>query len=217
LDSYRRSSPLTRKPCRLEESRAMHCSNPAGRVPSKDEPLAIQGCRSRPDPRNAHGYPGFSYGRRRPQPGCACVRPAGRPAYLERSWHVVCWRAWVTGDPASMIQLTFHDAAGAPGPALESSDFRITGGVLWSQVEHGLIACFAGGCWKHRGEYYPSISMAGACCLAFGIARDALVSEPISLFSVTGTTLRANGVAVAEYDERQVLWQGLIRPISWQA
>ena len=116
-----------------------------------------------------------------------------------------------------MIQLTFHDAAGAPGPALESSDFRITGGVLWSQVEHGLIACFAGGCWKHRGEYYPSISMAGACCLAFGIARDALVSEPISLFSVTGTTLRANGVAVAEYDERQDLWQGLIRPISWQA
>jgi len=116
-----------------------------------------------------------------------------------------------------MIQLTFHDAAGAPGPALESSDFRITGGVLWSQVEHGLIACFAGGAWKHRGEYYPGISMAGACCLAFGIARDALVSEPISLFSVTGTTLRANGVAIAEYDERQDLWQGLIRPISWQA
>jgi hypothetical protein len=116
-----------------------------------------------------------------------------------------------------MIQLTFHDAAGTPGPALESSDFRITGGVLWSQVEHGLIACFAGGSWKHRGEYYPSISMAGACCLAFGIARDALVSEAISLFSVTGTTFRANGVAVAEYDERQDLWHGLIRPISWQA
>ena len=116
-----------------------------------------------------------------------------------------------------VIQLTFHDVSGAAGPMLEATDFRITGGVLWSQVAHGLIACFAGGSWKHRGEYYPSISIAGGCCLAFGIARDSLISEPISLFSVTGTTFRANGVAVAEYDERQDLWQGLIRPISWQA
>ena len=116
-----------------------------------------------------------------------------------------------------MIQLTFHDASGAPGPVLEATDFRITGGVVWSHVEHGLIACFTGGFWKHHGEYYPSFSMAGACCLAFGIARDSMISEPISLFSVTGTTFRANGVAVAEYDERQDLWQGLIRPISWQA
>ena len=116
-----------------------------------------------------------------------------------------------------MIQLTFHDASGSPGPVLEASDFRITGGVLWSHMEHGLIACFTSGLWKHRGEYYPSISMAGGCCLAFGIARDSLISEPISLFSVTGTTLRANGVAVAEYDERQDLWQGLIRRIRWQA
>lgn len=116
-----------------------------------------------------------------------------------------------------MIQLTFHDAVGAPGPVLEATDFRITGGVLWSHREHGLIACFSGGLWKHRGEYYPSISLAGACCLAFGIARDSLVSEPISLFSVTGTTFRANGVAIAQYEEMQDLWQGLIRPITWQA
>lgn len=115
-----------------------------------------------------------------------------------------------------MIELTFHDDSGAPGPMLEETDFRITGGVLWSQVEHGLIACFAGGSWRHRGEYYPSISISGACCLAFGIARDSLISEPISLFSVTGTIFRANGVAVAEYDEKQDLWHGLIRPMSWQ-
>src|SRR6185312_7633220 len=62
-----------------------------------------------------------------------------------------------------------------------------------------------------------SISLSGACCLAFGITRDSLISEPMSLFSVTGTTFRANGVAVAEYDEKQDLWQGLIRPISWQS
>jgi hypothetical protein len=99
---------------------------------------------------------------------------------------------------------------------LEATDIRITGGVLWNHVEHGLIACFASGAWKHRGTYYPSISIAGSCCLAFGIARESLISEPISLFSVTGTTFRANGVAVAEYDETLDIWQGLIRPITWQ-
>jgi len=116
-----------------------------------------------------------------------------------------------------VIQLTFHDASDGPAAVLEATDIRITGGVLWNHVEYGLIACFACGAWKHRGKYYPSISIAGACCLAFGIARDSLISEPMSLFSVTGTTFRANGVAVAEYDEKQDLWQGLIRPITWQS
>ena len=116
-----------------------------------------------------------------------------------------------------MIQLTFHEASGAPAAVLEATDIRITGGVLWNQLEHGLIACFACESWKHRGAYYPSISFVGACCLAFGIARESLISEPISLFSMTGTTFRANGVAVAEYDEKLDLWQGLIRPITWQA
>jgi hypothetical protein len=115
-----------------------------------------------------------------------------------------------------VIRLTFHDPADSPAAELEASDVRITGGVLWNQVEHGLIACFASGAWKHRGRYYPSISIAGGCRLAFGIARDTLVSEPISLFSVTGNVFRANGVAIAEYDEKQDLWQGLIRPITWQ-
>lgn len=116
----------------------------------------------------------------------------------------------------SVIQLTFHQPSGAPAAALEASDIRITGGVLWNQMEHGLIACYAGSSWKHRGKYYPSMSIAGSCCLAFGIARESLISEPISLFSMTGTTFRANGVAVAEYDEKLDLWQGLIRPITWQ-
>lgn len=116
-----------------------------------------------------------------------------------------------------MIRLTFHDPSDSPAAELETSDIRITGGVLWNQLEHGLIACFTCGAWKHRGRYYPSISIAGGCRLVFGIARDALVSEPISLFSVTGHVFRANGVAIAEYDEKQDLWQGLIRPITWQA
>jgi hypothetical protein len=105
---------------------------------------------------------------------------------------------------------------GSPATALEATDFRITGGVLWNHVDYGLIACFSNGSWKHRGQYYPSFSMAGACCLAFGIAREAFISEPIALFSITATTFRANGVAIAEYDEQQDLWKGLIRPITWQ-
>lgn len=116
-----------------------------------------------------------------------------------------------------MIQLAFYDASGASAAVLEATDIRFTGGVLWNHLEHGLIACFACGSWKHRGKYYPSMSICGACCLAFGIARDALISEPISLFSLTGTIFRANGVPIAEYDEKQDLWQGLIRPITWQA
>jgi hypothetical protein len=121
------------------------------------------------------------------------------------------------GHRGGVIQLTFHEPSGSPAAALEATDFRITGGVLWNQVEYGLIACFASGAWKHRGRYYPSVSMAGACCLAFGIARESLISEPISLFSLTGTTFRANGVAIAEYDEQQDIWQGLIRPLTWQS
>jgi hypothetical protein len=116
-----------------------------------------------------------------------------------------------------VIRLTFHDPADSPAAELEAFDIRITGGVLWNHVEHGLIACFTSGAWRHRGKYYPSISIAGGCRLVFGIARDALISDPISLFSVTGSVFRANGVAIAEYDEKQDLWQGLIRPISWQA
>lgn len=116
-----------------------------------------------------------------------------------------------------MIHLSFHDASDNPAVVLEATDFRMTGGVLWNHVEHGLIACYASGAWKHRGTYYPGVSIAGACCLAFGIAREALISEPMSLFSLTGTTFRANGVAIAEYDEKQDLWHGLIRPITWQS
>ncbi len=118
---------------------------------------------------------------------------------------------------STVIHLAFHDASDAPMAVLDATDFRITGGVLWNHTEHGLIACFACGSWKHRGKYYPSVSFAGGSCLAFGIARDPLISEPISLFSVTGTILRANGVAIAEYDEKLDLWNGLIRPITWQS
>jgi hypothetical protein len=117
-----------------------------------------------------------------------------------------------------MIQLIFHDQAGDPAAALHISDFRVTGGVLWNELDQGLIASYTCGSWKHRGRYYPGVSVAGGCCLLFGISRDpSLISEPIGLFSFTGPTFRANGVAIAEYNERQDMWRGLVRPIWWTA
>jgi hypothetical protein len=117
-----------------------------------------------------------------------------------------------------MIQLSFHNELGATAAVVETADLRISAGVLWSQREDGLIASYADGLWKHRGRYYPRVYIMGACCLLFGIARDpSFVSDPIGLFSFTGPTFRANGVAVAEYMEPQEMWHGLIRPIWWKA
>lgn len=117
-----------------------------------------------------------------------------------------------------MIQLSFLGCPGAPPVVLNVTAFRITGGVLWNHVDrYGLIARFTHGSWKHRGRDYPSITVTGVCCVVFGIAREATISDPISLLSVIGKTLRANGVAIAAFDEEQDLWHGLIRPISWHA
>jgi hypothetical protein len=115
-----------------------------------------------------------------------------------------------------VIQLIFYNQAGEAAAALETSDFRVAGGVLWNPLEHGLIASYTCGSWKHRGRYYPRVSAVGGCCLLFGISRDPeLISEPIGLFAFTGATFRVNGIAVAEYNERDDMWRGLIRPIWW--
>ena len=141
-------------------------------------------------------------------------------AVWRRDWHEDCCNFRLNWRPvfsSGVLQLTFHDSSGAPAAVLGTTDVRITGGVLWNQVEHGLIACFSSQSWRHRGTYYPSISIAGRGCLAFGIARESLISEEIGLFAMTGATFRANGVAIAQYDEKLDLWQGLIRQITWQA
>jgi hypothetical protein len=90
--------------------------------------------------------------------------------------------------------------------------------VLWSYRGDGLIATYSDHSWKHRGHDYHRVSVAGGCCLLFGITRDpSFVTEPIELFSFTGPTFRANGVAVAQYIEQQEMWHGLIRPHWWRA
>jgi len=117
-----------------------------------------------------------------------------------------------------MIEITFGDEAGRAQTTLTVTEVRLTGGALWSQLEQGLIAHYTEGAWKHRGKYYPRVCVTDACCLLFGIARDpSRVSDPIGVFSFTGATFRANGVAIAQYREDQDMWQGLIRPFWWTA
>jgi hypothetical protein len=117
-----------------------------------------------------------------------------------------------------MITLIFHDEAGEDAAHLELTRLKVTGGILWNHLKLGLIASFASGRWKHHAEYYPRVSVVGEACLVFGITRDpTLLSEPISVFSFAGATLRANGVPVAQYIEQRDIWQGLIRPMTWQS
>jgi hypothetical protein len=139
-----------------------------------------------------------------------------RPQLQDRNsncWRRRCSRRWI-----GLMQLSFHDEAGARGAVIETSDLRVTGGVLWTYRGDGLIATYSDHSWTHRGNDYHSVSVAGGCCLLFGITRDpSFVTEPIELFSFTGPTFRANGVAVAQYIEQQEMWHGLIRPNWWRA
>jgi hypothetical protein len=115
-----------------------------------------------------------------------------------------------------MIRLTFYDTADKSYASFYLPDVRVTGGVIWSHLGRRLLANYADGSWKHGGQYYPSLSVTGECYLLFGIARDpSFVSEPIQWLSITGTALRANGTAFAQYNARQDIWQGLRRPIWW--
>ncbi len=116
-----------------------------------------------------------------------------------------------------MIVLTLH-SRGEASVNLVVSDLRVSGGALWNQIEHGLIAVYSGGTWKHRGRYFSRISGTGGSCLLFGIAREpSLLSAPLELFSFNGPTFCAAGTDVARYIERQDVWRGLVRPIAWTA
>jgi len=114
------------------------------------------------------------------------------------------------------MRLRLHEASEEPSHSLEVMDLRISGGALFDPLDHGLIAIFSRGHWKYQGHLYTSISIAGECCLFFGITRaPTFVSEPIGLFSLFGESLRANGVEFARYAAEQDIWRGVRRPITW--
>jgi hypothetical protein len=115
-----------------------------------------------------------------------------------------------------MIRLSFYNEASEAAATFEAADFRISGGVIWTRLEERLIANYVNGGWKHRGRYYPSLSFEGRCRLLLRPPRGpSPISEPIGLFSIIGTTLRANGVAFAQYAEEQDRWLCLLRPMFW--
>jgi hypothetical protein len=122
-----------------------------------------------------------------------------------------------------MLKLSFyHAGAATPAVTLELTDLRATGAVLWNPLDRGsdrgLIATYANGLWKYGTRHYPRIAVMGGGCLLFGISRaPTLVSDPIDHYYFIGPTLSANGVAIAKYMEKQDMWQGIVRPMWWNA
>jgi hypothetical protein len=118
-----------------------------------------------------------------------------------------------------MLKLGFypHDAAVA-ATSLDLIDLRVSGATLWNPLDRRLIATYSSGAWKHRGRLYPRLALTGGGCLLFGITRQpSIVSNPIDHFYFIGPTLSANGAGVAKYVEEQDMWQGLVRPMWWNA
>jgi len=118
-----------------------------------------------------------------------------------------------------MLKLNFFPAGTAvPSASLELADLRVAGATLWNPLDRGLIATYAQGSWKHRGQHYATLAVTGRGCLLFGITRDpTIVSDPIDHYYFIGPILSANGVPIAKYIAQQDMWQGMVRPMWWNA
>ena len=128
---------------------------------------------------------------------------------------------WRSGQEFLIGMLTlsfFPKGAAVPTTRLELADLRVSGATLWNPLDRGLLATYSLGCWKHRGKRYPRLAVTGGGCLLFGITRNpTIVSDPIDHYYFIGPTLSANGVAIAKYIEQQDMWQGMVRPMWWNA
>jgi hypothetical protein len=118
-----------------------------------------------------------------------------------------------------MLKLTFFQKRSArAATSFELADLRVTGATLWNPLNRERMATYSNGSWKHRGKRYATVAITGGGCLLFGITRDpTIVSDPIDHFYFIGPALSANGVAIARYVEQQDMWQGLVRPMWWNA
>lgn len=129
--------------------------------------------------------------------------------------------AWTQAAEILTCMLTlsfFPTGAAVPTTRLELTDLRVSGATLWNPLGRGLIATYSLGCWKHHGKRYPRVAVTGGGCLLFGITRDpTIVSDPIDHYYFIGPILSANGVAIAKYIEQQDMWQGMVRPMWWNA
>src|SRR5262245_27218258 len=118
-----------------------------------------------------------------------------------------------------MLKLSFFQRrAAVPTTSLDLTDLRVSGATLWNPLDRELIATCQDGSWEHQGRRYATLAIIGRGCLLFGISRDpTIVSDPIDHFYFIGPTLSANGVAIAKYVEHCDMWQGLMRPMWWNA
>lgn len=116
-----------------------------------------------------------------------------------------------------MLTLNFFQGeVASPTTTITLSDIRVTGGAIWNPIQYGLIAAYADGCWRHRGQPYSRLTVTGGGCILFGIARQpTIVSDAIERFYFIGPTFIANDVLIARYVEQQDTWHGLVRPMSW--
>ncbi len=115
-----------------------------------------------------------------------------------------------------MLTLGFHkDHSAEPAVFLQVPAVRLAGPALWDR-ELGLIAYCADSSWKHAGESYSRVSLAGPCRLLFGLQRDPnFLSETLEALTLVHQTLRANGVAFARYSAQSGFWHGTRSSISW--
>jgi hypothetical protein len=118
-----------------------------------------------------------------------------------------------------MLKLSFFlKSAAVPATSVVLTDLRVSGATLWNPLDRELLARYFEGAWKHRGRWYSTLAVTGGGCLLFGITRDpSIVSDPIDHFYFIGPTLSANGVAIARYIPQQDMWQGMVRPMWWNA
>jgi hypothetical protein len=118
-----------------------------------------------------------------------------------------------------MLKLNFFQKGVAtPAASWALADLRVSGATLWNPLDRVPIATYSQGSWKYRGRYFPTVAVTGRGCLLFGITRDpTIVSDPIDHYYFIGPTLSANGVAIAKYIEQQDMWQGMVRPMWWNA
>lgn len=132
---------------------------------------------------------------------------------------ICCLEGALDTPPTYMLKLSFFlKRSAAPAVSLELADLRVTGGTLWNPMNRELIAICTDGSWKRCGTQYATLTVTGGGCLLFGITRDpTIVSDPIDHFYFIGPALSANGVAIARYVAQQDMWQGLVRPMWWNA
>jgi hypothetical protein len=117
-----------------------------------------------------------------------------------------------------MIRLTLVAPPASAILAATSAYFRVTGGVVWVRPGDGPIVAYERQGWRHKDVVWSGMRFEGPCRLIFGLPRDPTsMSEVLQSISISGTTLRANAIPFALYDEISQVWRGVTAGSWWPA